>query len=67
MTKDTKDVATRSKPGTTKKTQLIRMLSTRTGAEVAAISGKLGNPWTFVDPGVSEGRLRYRRGQTRSG
>ena len=42
MTKDTKDVATRSKPGTTKKTQLIRMLSTRTGAEVAAISGKLG-------------------------
>lgn len=42
MTKHTKLKATDAKPRITKKARLIRMLSTKAGADVAAINGKLG-------------------------
>jgi hypothetical protein len=41
MTSKTKTLESAAKPRTTKKSQLIRMLSARAGADVATISGKL--------------------------
>ncbi len=42
MTTKTKAPESASKPRTTKKAHLIRMLSARAGADIATISGKLG-------------------------
>lgn len=42
MTRKTKAVGRAEKPRTTKKAQLIRMLSTKSGAEIGTISDKLG-------------------------
>ena len=42
MTKKTKPAGCAEKPLTTKKAELIRMLSTKSGAEIRTISDKLG-------------------------